>query len=184
MEGVKNILENEAGIVARAKNDDAAFEILYDFYFPRIYGYVFKRLGNREASEDILSATFLKAFINIKNYQSRGFSFGAWLYRIATNNLMDHYRRQKPGAEVELEEEVAGEISADDPAAAVERKQERQAIEKVLNQLPARYREIIQLRFFAELEIEEIASALKISKTHASVLIHRALKSFKNKYQE
>lgn len=183
MEGAKNILENEAEIVAKAKSDDAAFEILYNFYFPRIYGYVFKRLGNREVSEDILSATFLKAFTNIQKYQSRGFSFGSWLYRIATNNLMDYYRRQKPGAEVNLEEAAAGNLSGDDPAAAVEHKQERAEIEKVLNKMPARYREVIQLRFFAELEIEEIASALKISKVHASVLIHRALKCFKNKYK-
>jgi RNA polymerase sigma-70 factor, ECF subfamily len=184
METRKNILANEAEIAAKAKTDEAAFEVLYNHYFPRIFGYIFKRLGNREASEDILSSTFLKAFTNLKKYQSRGFSFGAWLYRIATNNLMDYYRRQKPGMEVELEEANAGELSGADPAAVVAQKQERAVIEKVLNQMPARYREVIQLRYFAELEIEEIAGALKISKVHASVLIHRALNKFKSECKD
>jgi RNA polymerase sigma-70 factor, ECF subfamily len=180
----KNNLENEVEIVAKAKTDDAAFAILYDHYFPRIYGYIFKRVGNREASEDILSATFLKAFANLKKYQSRGFSFGAWLYRIATNNLMDHYRRNKVTAEVGLEEATASDPAQDDLIAGVEQKQDRAAIEKTLDKLPSRYREIIQLRFFAELEIFEIAETLRISKVHASVLIHRALKCFKDKYKE
>ena len=112
MEAVKINLENEAEIVERAKTDEAAFAILYDHYFPRIYAYIFKRAGNRETAEDILSMTFLRAFTNLKRYQSRGFLFGAWLYRIATNNLMDHYRKHKDGAEMNLDEaslDVAGD---------------------------------------------------------------------------
>jgi len=186
MEEAKINLENEAEIVERAKTDEAAFEILYNHYFPRIYGYVFKRTGNRETSEDILAATFLKVFINLKKYQSRGFSFGAWLYRIATNSLMDYYRKNKNGAEVELTEadESRAIRQPADPAGEMEKKQLRAAIEKTFSRLPERYREILQLRYFAELEIQEIAETLKISKVHVSVLIHRALECFKSKYQE
>jgi RNA polymerase sigma-70 factor (ECF subfamily) len=180
----KEWLENERSLVERAKKDEQAFALLYQHYFPKIYGYIFKRLGNREASEDILSTTFLKVFANLKKYQSRGFSFGAWLYRVATNNLMDYYRRNKFGAETELAEADGAASSSESPAEATAKKQERAEIEKVLNKMPERYREIIQLRYFAELEIYEIAATLKISKVHASVLIHRALKCFKDKYHE
>lgn len=179
----QELLENEAEIVERAKTDEAAFGILYEHYFPRIYGYVFKRVGNREASEDILSDVFLKAFTHLKNYQSRGFPFSAWLYRIATNRLCDHYRKNSRGAEVELAEADGSIGGAGDPAAEMEKKQNRAAIEKTFNCLPERYREVLQLRFFAELEIFEIAATLKISKVHASVLIHRALKCFKKKHK-
>jgi RNA polymerase sigma-70 factor, ECF subfamily len=177
---MKTVLENEKNIVEQAKTDEAAFGVLYDFYFPKIYGYIFRRVGNREAAEDIVSNVFLKVFSNLKKYEQRGFSFGAWLYRIATNNLMDHYRRHKPGAEVCFDEAVADDPAGDDSSAIVEQKQQRAAIEKILRKLPDRYRQIINLRFFAELEIEEIAAALKISKAHASVLIHRALNKFKS----
>ena len=179
MEEAKINMENEAEIVERAKTDDAAFEILYNHYFPKIYGYIFKRTGNREASEDILSATFLKAFTHLKKYQSRGFTFGAWLYRIATNNLTDYYRRHRPGAESELAEADGAESSGENPAETADKKQERAAIEKVLTKLPGRYREIIQLRFFAEMEIFEIAETLNLPKTHVSVILHRALGCFK-----
>jgi RNA polymerase sigma-70 factor (ECF subfamily) len=176
----KNNLENEAEIVGRAKTDDAAFEILYNHYFPKIYGYVFRRIGNREAAEDIVSNVFLKVFSNLKKYEDRGFTFGSWVYRIATNSLMDHYRRNKPGMEVELEEKDGENFSDNNQITSVEQKQDRAAIEKVLQKMPERYREIINLRFFAELEIEEIAVTLKISKPHASVLLHRALNKFKS----
>jgi RNA polymerase sigma-70 factor (ECF subfamily) len=184
MEGFKINLENEVELVERAKTDEAAFTLLYNHYFPRIYGYIFKRTGNREVSEDVLSATFLKAFTNLKKYQSRGFSFGAWLYRIATNNLTDYYRRNKNGAEISLEDVGDSLVGKEDSTDDLGKKQDRLAIEKAFSCLPARYREVLQLRYFAELDIEEVAETLKISKVHASVLIHRALKCFKNKYQE
>lgn len=183
MEGFKIKLENEAEIIERAKTDEAAFGVLYDFYFPRIYGYIYKRTGNREVSEDVLSATFMKAFANLKKYQSRGFCFGSWLYRIATNNLMDYYRRNKT-LEVSLDEVENSFVDGENQSEMIEKKQQRAAIEKVFLRLPERYKEILQLRYFAELEIEEIAETLKISKVHASVLIHRALKCFKDKYKE
>jgi RNA polymerase sigma-70 factor, ECF subfamily len=178
-----NFLTSETEIVERAKTDEAAFGILYDFYFPRIYGYIFKRCGSREACEDIVSTTFLKALANLKKYEPRGYTFGAWLYRIATNNLADYYRKNKPETRVELNE-AEGSDDGQGFTGEIIKKEERAAIEKALRKIPARYQEIIHLRYFAELEIEEIAGALKISKAHASVLIHRALKCFKKKYEE
>jgi RNA polymerase sigma-70 factor (ECF subfamily) len=174
------VLADEKKIVEQAKSDEAAFGVLYDFYFPKIYGYVFRRIGNREAAEDIVSNGFLKVFSNLKKYEDRGFTFGSWVYRIATNSLMDHYRRNKPGMEVVLEEKDGENFSDNNQAASIEKKQDRAAIEKALLKIPEHYREIINLRFFAELEIEEVAVTLKISKPHASVLLHRALNKFKS----
>lgn len=173
-------LENEAELVERAKTDDADFEVLYYHYFPKIYSFVIKRAGNRETAEDIVSEVFLKAFTNLKKYNNRGFTFGAWLYRIAANCLTDHYRKQSRQPVAAAEEIIDNEPGKESPKKEAENKSDREAIEKVLVCLPERYSQAVYLRYFAEMEIYEIADVMKVSKAHASVLIHRALESFKH----
>jgi RNA polymerase sigma-70 factor (ECF subfamily) len=172
-------LANEDELVSKAKTDDAAFEQLYYHYFPKIYSYVMKRVGGRESAEDIVSEVFLKAFANLNKYQSRGFTFGAWLYRIATNCLTDHYRKRSRRPEDLDEEAMEKEPGQEAAHKEAERSSDRQAIEMVLARLPERYSQAVYLRYFAEMEIYEIAEVMKVSKAHASVLIHRALESFK-----
>jgi RNA polymerase sigma-70 factor, ECF subfamily len=172
-------LENEDLLVEKAKSDDAAFEQLYYHYFPKIYSYVMKRVGSRETAEDIVSDVFTKAFANLKKYQSRGFSFGAWLYRIATNALTDHYRKQARHPELKDDDAMEREPSHNSTEEQAKTNSDRAAIEKVLVRLPERYSQAVYLRYFAEMEIYEVAEVMKVSKAHASVLIHRALESFK-----
>jgi len=100
------MLEHEAELVERAKTDDRAFTILYDYYFPKIYGYIYKRVGNFDLAEDLVSSIFLKVFTNIGAYKEQGYSFSAWVYRIATNKLIDHYRKAGQKKVVSLDEVV------------------------------------------------------------------------------
>jgi RNA polymerase sigma-70 factor (ECF subfamily) len=179
-----NLLENEAAIVERAKTDKQAFEILYNHYFPRIYGYIFKRTGNRQIAEDIVSQTFLKVFAGLNNYQFTGYTFGAWIYKIATNNLIDHYRQAGRHQEVDLE--ATADI-ADGQAAPDELAQgifDRETVGRVLAELPENYREIINLKYFAEMSYEEMAEILGTNVNNCRVMIFRALKQFKVEYQK
>jgi len=96
----QDMLENEAQIVEMAKKDDQAFEVLYDFYFPKIYGYIYKRVGSFDVAQDLVSITFIKVFNNLDGYQYKGYSFSAWIYRIATNNLIDYYRKANRKKEI------------------------------------------------------------------------------------
>jgi RNA polymerase sigma-70 factor, ECF subfamily len=180
MASIGLIGENEAELVEKAKVDDQAFGQLYEYYFPKIYRYIKRRVSTHEIAEDLVSQVFLKAFGHRQNYQSRGFSFGAWLYRIATNILTDHYRRGVHG-EVNDEEAIAKEPASENFQAAGEQLTDRAAIEKVLNKMPARYRQVINLRYFAEMEIGEISEVMGLPKTHTSVILHRALNCFKQK---
>lgn len=177
-------LDNEAELVARAATDETAFELLYDFYFPRIYRYVYSRVGTVETAEDIVSQVFLKAFAGLATYQDRGHAFGAWIYRIATNLLTDHYRRAGRRHDVVLE--VAAELS--DPAPDGEllaiRSEERERVLRVLERLPDHYQEVLQLRFFAELDYPEIAAALDLTVNNVRVRASRALSQFKQHYDQ
>lgn len=177
-------MENEADLVLRAKDDDRAFEVLYNYYYGKLYGYIFKRTGRREVAEDIISDVFMKAFTNMGKYEHRGYSFGAWLYRIATNHLIDHYRKQGRASIQQIDDFenvlAAGENSFD----IVNGQLNKELIEKVIKKLPERYQKIINLKYFAQLGNNEIAESMRVSANNVGVLHYRAIKSFQKYYQK
>jgi RNA polymerase sigma factor (sigma-70 family) len=85
----------ERALVARARVDVSAFGELYDFYLPRIHGYVLRRLGDRAAAEDVTAMTFERALSAVRRDDFRNDSFGGWLYRVAGNATVDHVRRSR-----------------------------------------------------------------------------------------
>jgi len=183
----KQNLPNEVELVKQAIVDDRAFSVLYDFYFPQIYGYLYKRLGCREIVEDLVSEIFLKVFSNLKSFDSGKASFSTWLYRIATNRLVDFYRkhgREKSlpiDDDVELTDEINFEMQV---SAQFDAKVERQLVDIVLRKLNKRYQRVLHLRFFAEMDNSEIAATCQISINNVGVLLHRAQKKFEKLYQK
>ena len=181
----EDMLDNEGEIVERAKQDDQAFEVLYDFYFPRIYGYVLKRVGDFSVAEDLVSKTFLNVFVNLKKYQHRGYSFGAWVYKIATNNLIDHYRKSGKRKKINIDEvrELKDEVS-DAPDEMAQHSREKKLVREALRLLPDKYQEVLDLKFFAEKTTGEIAEILETNENNVRVLLFRALKLFKEEYKK
>ncbi|NCT55014.1 sigma-70 family RNA polymerase sigma factor [Candidatus Falkowbacteria bacterium] len=178
-------LDNENILVERAKTDDNAFSILYDFYFPRIYGFIFKRVGGKEVAEDIVSAVFMKAFTNLNSfYPQREASFSAWLYRIASNQLIDHYRYAGRRPTVALENINEPGDDRQNPQIDFLRQEERSLVERALMSLADKDREILTLKFYAELEPSEIADILKTNANNVGVMAYRALQKFKAIYQK
>jgi RNA polymerase sigma-70 factor, ECF subfamily len=172
-----NIHEEEK-LVEKAKESLQAFDLLYDHYLPKIYSYILNRVGSQEIAEDVTSKTFLKAMTKLKSFEYRGYTFGAWLYKIAHNNIVDYYRSKK-GLEVDLEKmkEVLvankGEISKEDQI-------ERQTILlEAISKLPENYQQMLTLRFFEELSNQELADVLGCSKNTATVGVHRASKALR-----
>lgn len=180
------LLENEPDLIMHAKaDDDRAFEILYDYYFPRIYSYILKRTGQRETAEDIVSGIFLKVFMNLKDYKpgSHKFSFAAWIFRIATNHLTDHYRKKGKREIVDID--GIGLVDGNsDLEYGTDLLLEREAIRETLKRLPPKYQEVIQLKYFTELSNHEIAAVLGISVNNAGVLLYRALRKFQKNHQK
>lgn len=182
MENV-NLIENEAELVEQAKTDDRAFEILYNHYFPRIYGYVIKRVGNKETAEDIVSTTFMKVFTNLKGYNQQGYTFGAWVYKIATNNLIDYYRKKGRTKEFGTDKLPDKPDERERPEDYAEKAQDKVVVEKVLSKLNKKYQKILHYKFFAELSHKEISVCMQISESNARVMTHRALKVFYKEYK-
>ncbi len=174
-------LKDERILAERARTDDAAFTELYEFYFPRIYGYICRRVGDRATAEDLTSQAFLNAVAAMPRYRPSA-PFGAWLFRIATNVLIDHYRVAGRRTTETLE---AAETVADDrpdAAEAADRNAERARLERVLSLLPDRERRLLTLKYFSELSNLEIAAAEGLKPNHVGVLLHRALKNAHERY--
>ncbi|PIQ67850.1 hypothetical protein COY25_03150 [Candidatus Uhrbacteria bacterium CG_4_10_14_0_2_um_filter_41_7] len=180
----QSVLENEEELVERARVNDEAFGVLYEFYFKKIYGYTAKRVGHCQTTEDLVSQTFMKAFTKLDTYKKGTGSFKAWLYRIATNTIIDHYRKKGRRIEVDIEEIhhlESGELA---PELLTDRSIENVKIREVLSRLKEKEQEIIQLKFFGELSNDEIANVLQISGNNAGVKVHRALTRFKEEYSK
>jgi RNA polymerase sigma-70 factor (ECF subfamily) len=178
-------LSEEKKLVRQAQKAPDAFAKLYDQYYPRIFGYVLRRSANIEAAQDITSETFLKALAKLWQFQWRNISFSSWLYKIATNEVNQYFRKAEYKKSVSLEElqEQGFELlSPHDPEnelieAQEELKQHQDFLEiqgKIVR-LPAKYQEVITLRFFEKKQIKEIAEILGKREGTIKSLLHRAV---------
>ncbi|MDP3985722.1 MAG: sigma-70 family RNA polymerase sigma factor [bacterium] len=154
--------------------DEGAFAELYERYFDKIYGFIYKRVGHREVAEDLTSTVFERAFVKRESFGARGNYFGGWLYTIATNAITDHWRTKKPQESLEVAETIAS--SGKSPSEITEGLLTANEMQNVLEQLPERERLCVTLKFYEGYENGEIAALLGITPNHAGVLIHRAVK--------
>ena len=138
-------------LVARAKNgEQAAFSLLYEEFVSNIYRYIYLRIGRVEQTEDLTQEVFLKALHNIHSYHFKGKSFASWLFRIAHNLVIDQYRQSGRNVSSHLIEPLI-ESADNDPEATLEQNQEISNLRQAIENLPSREKEIILLRFVAEL---------------------------------
>ncbi|RIK29816.1 MAG: hypothetical protein DCC55_37745, partial [Chloroflexi bacterium] len=91
---VEAVPEDEAALVAQARNDPTAFGVLYERYVERIYAYIYHRVGNVQDTEDLTARTFYRALDKLDTYEDRGLPFSAWLFRIA-HNLVANWHRDR-----------------------------------------------------------------------------------------
>lgn len=146
------------GLVSRAQNGEVeAFALLYREYFGQIYRYTYLRVGQIQQAEDITQEVFLKVLDSIGSYRYTGAPFGSWLFRIAHNLIIDHYRKSKK--EFTLLTESIVSVEHDDPARTLESSMEAQAVKAAIETLPPKQKEVISMRFGAEMSVAETAKA-------------------------
>jgi RNA polymerase sigma-70 factor (ECF subfamily) len=182
-------LNEERELVRQAQKAPDAFAELYDQYYPKIFGYVLRRTANLEAAQDITSETFLKALGKLWQFRWRNVPFSSWLYRIATNEVNQYFRKaeyKKSISMEELQEQGFELISPHDPESALIEAQEKlkqyqdflEIQEKILR-LPAKYQEIIALRFFEQKQSKEISEILGKKEGPVKSLLHRAVEKLR-----
>jgi len=182
-------LSEEKKLVRQAQKAPDAFAELYDQYYPKIFGYVLRRIANLEAAEDITSETFLKALGKLWQFRWRNVPFSSWLYRIATNEINQYFRKAEYKKSISMEnlqEQGFEFISPHDPETELIEAQEKLKqyqdfleIQEKIIRLPAKYQEVIALRFFEQKQINEIAEILGKKEGTVKSLLHRAVEKLR-----
>ena len=163
-----------AVVEAARRGSQSALAELYEHYFPRVYRYVANRLGNTEDAEDVTEEIFLRVIDNVGGFTWRGLPFGAWIFRIARNEVVSHVRRQKTrGATTQLSETIADESAEE--IYKIEVTLTVATIHEAAKQLPEAQRQVIALRFGAGLSVAETAKALNKTENNVKVLQHKAI---------
>jgi RNA polymerase sigma-70 factor (ECF subfamily) len=163
--------ERERALVSAARTDPRAFAELYDYYLPRIYGFIFRRVQERTVAEDITATTFQRGLESLRRGTFRNDSFGGWLYRVAANSVVDHVRAGN--RVVPMDDNVP--FDAEPSLAAFTASLEREELREAMHRLPETHRRLLLLRFFDDLDVEEICSVLGCSRKTFAVKLHRAL---------
>ncbi len=157
---------------ARA-GDPGAVTVFYEQFHDGIYRFLYYRLGNSQAAEDLTSEVFLRMINSLSDYRMQNVSFQAWLYQIARNLSIDHYRKAANHHQTLLEETL---VTGDNlPGGSVERKLTSITLRQALAQIKEDQRDVLVLRFVAGMPISEVAQALRRSENAVKALQRRGL---------
>lgn len=159
---------------AQAHGDMDAFETLYRRYVGPIHAFAYRRSGSQAVAEDVTSATFERALVNLGTFRWKGAGFGAWLHRIAASELADQYREQARTRALVQAAPVAHGGPADEPVLAAA---DAALVRSALAGLNPRYQEVVSLRYLAGLSAAEAASAMGVPRAVLAVTLHRALRA-------
>lgn len=178
----------DAELVRWSLLDPDKFSYLINRYQDKLARYI-RRLGNanHEDAEDILQDIFLKVYLNLNDF-NQDLKFSSWIYRIAHNQVISHFRKRQARPEAHsLPIDGEGlQLLADD--IALEHQSdlslEREAINIALSKLDAKYREILILKFFEDKSYQEISDILKKPQGTVASLLNRAKKALKQALPE
>jgi RNA polymerase sigma-70 factor, ECF subfamily len=170
-------------LVDRAqKGDRDALEELYLIHFDRIYSYLHVSVGNRHDAEDLTTQTFLKMLESIGKFRWQSAPFSAWLFRIAHNLAMDHFRasrRWQPEEEVPEPEPDESTSAEADALQSIGRKSMMELIED----LSPEQQQVLTLKFLFNFANAEAATILGKSEGAIKSLQHRALASLQKQIE-
>jgi len=168
--------ESDEVLVERAKEDPAAFGVLYQRYVRKIYSYIYYRTGNRHDAEDLTARTFHRALANIDRYESRGVPFSAWLYRIAHNLVANWLRDRSRRKVISLDELIlTGQHSGSAPDHQAEINEEREALLEAIKRLPPDRQQLLILKLMEGMSNAEIGQVMGRSVGAIKSLYYRTL---------
>ena len=167
-------MNRERKLLERAKAcDPEALGQLYDHYAPKIYDYFYRRVGQVDLAEDLTGELFMRLLLAVQNGQIWNQSFRAWLYRVAHNLVVDHYRSRPPLTE-ELEE-ADGVAAGGGLDEMVERKLANDRLFQGIQQLTPEQQEVLVLRYGEGLTAREVGEIIGKSTGAVEALQRRGL---------
>lgn len=166
-------LEEEIILIEQSKKDRKSFEPLYSYYFKDIFLFVLARVGDKDIAADLTSQVFLKALLNLKKYEFRGFRLSAWLTKIADNEVKYYLRKSNRIRNITISSDAIYNLGQ-----TLEEDNEEDllnALKRLLQTLEQEAMQLIELRFFEKRSFKEIAYVLDITENNAKVRTYRLL---------
>jgi RNA polymerase sigma-70 factor (ECF subfamily) len=151
----KDHKNNETSLIKSARKDPSKFGLIFQHYGNQVFRYLYSHTQHLQEAEDITAQTFLVAMESIQQYRGDG-HFSAWLFGIARNKLMDHFRQSKNVSSLEFIEIATSKNTLDD----VIRDEEISSLSKLLHALPEEDQELLRLRFLGDMSFPEISVLL------------------------
>ncbi len=148
------------------------FTTLYDLYAEKIYKFLYYRTLHAETAEDLTSEAFFKALKKIKSFNENKAQFSTWLYQIARNTLIDHYRKSHPTEDLETAYDAK---DVQNLQTDTDTKLKFEAVQKKLKHLTPLQQQIIILRLWDDLSHKEIANILSISEANSKMTFSRSI---------
>ena len=162
---------DERGLIEAAQRDSRRFADLYESHFERVYAFVVRRVGDRDEAEDLTSDVFHLALKNIGRFEWRGIPFAAWLYKIASNEIVDRAHRKARQHPIDPTDEPQEHC--------YEEVENRARLFRMVDKLPSDQRRVIIMRFAEERSIREIAQQLKRTEGAVKQLQFRGLQNLR-----
>lgn len=178
---IEQELDNEEILINEAKKDSTAFEPLYKKYYKKIFRFIYSKVLDNDVTADITSNVFIKAMAHLHTYQYRSLPFSSWLYRVAFNEIMQYYRKEKKERKVVISEEMLYRIS--DEADESDFEVLKAKLKMVLNKLDIKEIELIELRFYENLSFSQIGEILGITENNAKVRAHRIVEKIRQNFR-
>jgi RNA polymerase sigma-70 factor (ECF subfamily) len=147
-----------SGKEAESKKQVEALTRLYEEKYEKVARYIFVRIGDQQEAEDLASETFIRALRSLDSYQERGLPMEAWIFKIAHNLVIDYLRRASKKQMVPIDDVVIQDSANTEEAA--ESDIQIGKVSEALKLLPQSQREVIELRFFADLSSIEAGKVL------------------------
>ncbi len=166
-----NCESDELRIIKAARQNPRVFGQLYKLYVEQVFRYLYSRVGNVHDAEDITSQTFLIAFEFFDRFRQDE-HFASWLFTIARNKAMDHFRKRKNTSSIDEIEDIPVE---NDPLIGVIQSEQTAVLSILIQALPEEDRELLRLRFLAEMSFPEIAHNLNRNEEAVKKSIYRLL---------
>lgn len=167
-------------IIKIQNGDQAAFAELYDQYAGRIYKYIRSRISDPRSSEDILQEVFLKVWRGCQGLDINQLNFSAWIYKITHNTINDYYRKQYRSPDIVELDHSTDAKAPNNVVQEIADKLTSEKIKKAIEELPANYRQVIELRFYQQFSIEETANIMNKNGLSIRVLQYRAIQKLKS----
>lgn len=188
-------LEDDQLVKRAISGNQDAFKLLMNKYQKPLYYHIVKMVKNNEQVEDIIQESFVKAFSNLNSYNTH-YAFSTWLYRITTNHTIDYLRKKKlqttsinepiRAKDGEMQFQIVGSAETD---RKIIRKERKIIITEAIQNLPEKYREVIEMRHLEEMSYQEISEQLDLPlgtvKAHifrAREMLYKALIDRKDKF--